>query len=109
MSEEEKGAIEYFDYQIELAKKEIGKHKEDEFKGNGTLEDVAKMQYCNLVKIKNLIEKLQKENAELKEENKKINKVADKMYEYISYYDWKDFESNTGCDRDDMVDYFYKE
>ena len=57
----------------------------------------------------NLIDKLQKENKELKEENEKINKVADKMYEYISYYGWEDFESNTGCNREEMVDYFYKE
>ena len=49
------------------------------------------------------------ELEELKEENEKINKVADKMYEYISYYCWEDFESNTGCNREEMVDYFYKE
>ena len=55
------------------------------------------------------LNKLQKENEELKEENEKINKVADKMYEYISYYGWEDFESNTGCNREEMVDYFYKE
>lgn len=59
--------------------------------------------------INNLIDKLQKENEELKEENEKINKAADKMYEYISYYGWEDFESNTGCNREEMVDYFYKE
>lgn len=52
---------------------------------------------------------LEKENQELKEENKKISKAADKMYEYISYYGWEDFESNTGCNREEMVDYFYKE
>ncbi len=66
LSKEKQEAIEYFDYQIELAKKEIEKHKEDEFKGIGTDEDIAKMRYCNLVEIKNLIEKLQKENDELK-------------------------------------------
>lgn len=55
------------------------------------------------------VKQLEKENQELKEENEKINKVADKMYEYISYYGWEDFESNTGCNREEMVDYFYKE
>ena len=55
------------------------------------------------------ITNLEKENKELKEENEKINKAADKMYEYISYYGWEDFESNTGCNREEMVDYFYKE
>lgn len=60
-------------------------------------------------KVSKHIEKLQKENQELKEENKKISKAADKMYEYISYYGWEDFESNTGCNREEMVDYFYKE
>lgn len=52
---------------------------------------------------------LEKENEELKEENIKISKASDKMYEYISYYGWEDFESNTGCNREEMVDYFYKE
>ena len=52
---------------------------------------------------------LEQKIAELQKENKKIDKAADKMYEYISYYGWEDFESNTGCNREEMVDYFYKE
>lgn len=60
-------------------------------------------------KVSKYINELKKENKELKEENKKISKAADKMYEYISYYGWEDFESNTGCNREEMVDYFYKE
>lgn len=95
---DDKETLEYFDYQIELAKKEIEKHKEDEFKGNGTLEDIAKMQYCNLVKIKNLIEKLQKEIEKkdiclkacednlIKERQLRIkqSKVIDETTEYLA-------------------------
>ncbi len=47
LSEEEKKAIEYFKYQIELAHKEVKERQNDEFKGKGTLEDIAKMKYCN--------------------------------------------------------------
>lgn len=65
MTDEEKKAVEYFDYQIEIAKQEIEKHKKDEFKGCGTLEDVAKMRYCNLIIIKNLIEKQKRRIDEL--------------------------------------------
>lgn len=80
------------------------------------LQQIIKKQSYTNKKLRNKIKtvrkernKLQKENQELKEENEKINKAADKMYEYISYYGWEDFESNTGCNREEMVDYFYKE
>ncbi len=60
LSEEEKKAVEYFKYQIELAQKEVKERQNDEFKGQGTLEDIAKMKYCNFKKILNLIEKQSK-------------------------------------------------
>ena len=42
-------------------------HEEDEFVGIGTDEDISKMRYCNLVKIRNYISKLQIENDNLEE------------------------------------------
>lgn len=99
MSEEEIEAIERQKNNIEIVLFET--------RGDTNGEMYITMQDLKI--ILNLIEKLQKENQELKEVNKKINKVADKMYEYISYYGWEDFESNTGCNREEMVDYFYKE
>lgn len=54
------------------------------------------------------VKQLQKENKVLKEENKKLDKIADKMYDYLSYYAWDDFYSNTGYNGE-MFDYFYKE
>ena len=97
MSEEEKKAI-------EKLKKLANKRLFEEMIYEDDL-----LSFTEYATINILIEKLQKENQELKEENEKINKVADKMYEYISYYGWEDFESNTGFNRDNMVDYFYKE
>lgn len=72
ISEEEKKAIEYFKYQIELAHKEVEERKNDEFKGQGTLEEIAKMRYCNYKIILNLIEKQNKKIEKLENKNKEL-------------------------------------
>lgn len=59
MTEEEKKAIEYWKEKLKSYKEEIKQRQNDEFKGYGTLEDVAKLKYCNLHTILNLIEKQQ--------------------------------------------------
>lgn len=67
--EEIEKAKEYFEYQIELAHKEIEKHKNDEFKGYGTLEDIAKLKYCNFKIISNYIEQLETREQKLIEKS----------------------------------------
>lgn len=59
MTEEEKKAIEYWKEKLKSYKEEIKQRQNDEFKGYGTLEDVAKLKYLNLHTILNLIEKQQ--------------------------------------------------
>ena len=61
MTDEEKQAIEYWKEKLKSYKEEIKQRQNDEFKGYGTLEDVAKLKYWNLHTILNLIEKQQKE------------------------------------------------
>lgn len=88
-------AKEYFEYQIELAHKEIEKHKNDEFKGYGTLEDIAKLKYCNFKIISNYIEQLETDKQKLiekleerrKQNNNRYGQAIDneyfeEMYEY---------------------------
>lgn len=117
MSEEEKEAIEEVKKQIEEV------HNLNElniFMTDSTtlkiilnlidrLQKIIKKQSYTNKKLRNKIKTVRKERNKLQKENEKINKAADKMYEYISYYGWEDFESNTGCNREEMVDYFYKE
>ena len=57
MTEEEKQAIEFWEEKLKSYKKEIEQRQNDEFKGYGTAEDIAKLKYCNLHIILNLIEK----------------------------------------------------
>lgn len=85
MSEEEKELIEYWKEKLKDYKKEINERQNDEFKGYGTSEDIAKLKYCNLHILLNLIENQQrekelhikleqqykKEYLDAKEENKK--------------------------------------
>lgn len=88
---------------------ELEKENEELKEENQQIKDINVELNTDVSAWKTTTKELQKENKKLKEENKKIGKASDKMYEYISYYGWEDFESNTGCNREKMVDYFYKE
>lgn len=57
MSDDELQVIEYWKEELKSYKKEIEQRQNDEFKGYGTSEDIAKLKYCNLHIILNLIEK----------------------------------------------------
>ena len=124
MSEEEKEAIENTKKKIEATQKglEEGRYYGERFNLEqdikreqvllnyiDKLQKIIKKQSYTNKKLRNKIKTVRKERNKLQKENKKIDKAADKMYEYISYYGWEDFESNTGCNREEMVDYFYKE
>lgn len=101
MSEEEKEVIEYWKEKLKDYKKEINERQNDEFKGYGTSEDIAKLKYCNLHILLNLIENQQrekeihikleqqykKEYLDAKEENEKKDKIIDKYIAYIWKYD----------------------
>ncbi len=107
MTEKEKEAIE------SLKGKEISVEVNWTPKQKSTFEKILGISEFeeNCIKVSvliDLINKLQKENKVLKEENKKLDKIADKMYDYLSYYAWDDFHSNTGYNGE-MFDYFYKE
>lgn len=85
MNEEEIKAIEYWKEKLKDYKKEIIERQNDEFKGYGTLEDIAKLNYCTLHTVLNLIEK-QKYIIEGKEcviETQAHNEeVYEKIFEY---------------------------
>ena len=102
MTYEERKVIEYWKEELKSYKKEIEQRQNDEFKGYGTAEDIAKLKYCNLHIILNLIEKQQAEIRQydkalhdqiikgyeielaLKEEIKKKNKIIDLMAEQLT-------------------------
>lgn len=61
MTDEEKKVIEYWEEKLKEYKKEIEQRQNDEFKGYGTAEDIAKLKYCNLHTLLNLIQTQQEE------------------------------------------------
>lgn len=67
MTDEEIKVIEYWKEELKSYKKEIEQRQNDEFKGYGTLEDIAKLKYSNLHIMLNLIEKQQAEIEKYKE------------------------------------------
>lgn len=93
MNEEEIKAIEYWKEKLKDYKKEIIERQNDEFKGYGTLEDIAKLNYCTLHTVLNLIEKQKAEielqtllederRKQLEQKDKIINMLIDER-EYI--------------------------
>jgi len=98
MNDEEIKAIEYWKEKLKDYKKEIIERQNDEFKGYGTLEDIAKLKYCNLQTVLNLIEK-QKEEIKEKDEyleliSKQLDNIAidqiqmaiEELYIYLDKY-----------------------
>lgn len=99
MTEEEKKAIEWLKYEIDEAHRELEKCRNDEHKGYGTAEDVAKLVYCNRHNLLNLIQKqdteINKLNTALKAcekslieertERIKLNNVIDKLVNELRY------------------------
>lgn len=86
MTEEEKKAIEYWKERLKDYKKEIVERQNDEFKGYGTLEDIAKLNYCTLHTLLNLIQKQQEEIREAKEHNRQLSIELGKRYKQIEQY-----------------------
>lgn len=72
MTEDERKTIEYWKEQLKSYKKEIEQRQNDEFKGYGTDEDIAKFNYCNIHIMLNLIEKQQAEIEKLRNNNKDL-------------------------------------
>ena len=99
MTEEEKKAIEYWKEKLKSYKEEIKQRQNDEFKGYGTLEDVAKLKYWNLHTILNLIEKQQYrikdlEKALIDEDYKHRQEIEKIKKELESLKDFKDIAEN---------------
>lgn len=87
MTKEEKKAIEYWKAKLKDYKKEIIQRQNDEFKGYGTSEDIAKLKYCNLHTVLNLIQKQQEEIEKLNQDNKKLDKQAQEYFENLMFKD----------------------
>lgn len=66
MNDEEIKAIEYWKEKLKDYKEEVIERQNDEFKGYGTLEDIAKLNYCTLHTVLNLIEKQKAEIEDIK-------------------------------------------
>ena len=87
MTEDERKTIEYWKEQLKSYKKEIEQRQNDEFKGYGTLEDMAKLKYCNLHTMLNLIEKQQTEiNALQMEHNHDVKMIDEVKGEAVRLY-----------------------
>ena len=72
MTDDERKTIDYWKEKLKSYKKEIKQRQNDEFKGYGTDEDMAKFNYCNVHIMLNLIEKQQAEIEKLRNSNKDL-------------------------------------
>lgn len=79
MSDDELQVIQYWKEKLKGYKKEIEQRQKDEFKGYGTAEDIAKLNYCNIHIMLNLIEKQQTEIKKLKENFKIVDHECSRL------------------------------